>query len=296
MSKDSRVGLLLAGGILLLAAGAYSVWRIEPAGLSSPATADPPVIRFARDPEPAPGMVIHDLSGKITTMEDLKGKVVLVNFWATWCPPCRVEIPELIKLQEQHRERLQVIGISEDEDPEPVREFVKRVGINYPVVMATPELIAAYGGVAALPTTFVIDTEGRVVQKHLGLLSAETYDREIRALTGMPVDARVERFVDTGQIFGKNVANATELPSVDFTGLSPEQKRQALHRLNAEECTCGCKLTLARCRVDDTTCPVSKEIAARVVQEVRTGKPASPSLVATPTPAAPAPSGSPATQ
>jgi hypothetical protein len=113
-------------------------------------------------------------------------------------------------------------------------------------------------------------------------LSAEAYDREIRALTGLPVDARVEHFVDTGQIFRKNVANATELPDVDFTGLSPEQKKQALRRLNTEDCVCGCKLTLAQCRVDDTTCPVSKAIAATVVQEVRNGGPAQPSAVAAP--------------
>jgi thiol-disulfide isomerase/thioredoxin len=215
-------------------------------------------------------------------MEDLKGKVVLVNFWATWCPPCRVEIPELIKLQNEHRERLQVIGISRDEEPELVREFVQSAGINYPVIMATPELVDAYGGVPALPTTFVIDTEGRVVQRHLGLLSGETYDREIRALTGLPVEARIERFVDTGQVFRKNVANATELPDVDLSGLSDEQTKQTLRRLNSEECTCGCKLTLAQCRVEDTTCRVSKEIAAKVVQEVRSGTRASPVLSGNP--------------
>jgi cytochrome c biogenesis protein CcmG/thiol:disulfide interchange protein DsbE len=277
------MGFLLAAGILLMAGSTYLMWHTRSDAPPSQPPDGPPVIRFASNPEPAPGIVIHELSGKITTMDDLKGKVVLVNFWATWCPPCRVEIPEFIKLQEQHRDRLQIIGISEDEDPEQVREFVKQTGINYPVVMATPELIAAYGGVPALPTTFVVDTEGRVVQRHLGLLSSEAYDREIRALTGLPVEARVEYFVDTGQIFRKNVANATELPDVDFTGLSPEQKKQALRRLNSEDCVCGCKLTLAQCRVDDTTCPVSKAIAATVVKEVLAGAPAAqPSSVAAP--------------
>jgi len=283
MSRNLRMGFLLAAGILLMAGSTYLVWRTRPDAPPSQPPGGPPVIRFASNPEPAPGIVIHELSGKITTMDDLKGKVVLVNFWATWCPPCRVEIPEFIKLQEQHRDRLQIIGISEDDDPEHVREFVKEAGINYPVVMATPELIAAYGGVPALPTTFVVDTEGRVVQRHLGLWSSEAYDLEIRALTGLPVEARVEHFVDTGQIFRKNVANATELPDVDFTGLSPEQKKQALRRLNSEDCVCGCKLTLAQCRVDDTTCPVSKAIAATVVKEVlEGGAPAQPSSVAVP--------------
>jgi thiol-disulfide isomerase/thioredoxin len=277
------MGFLLAAGILLMAGSTYLVWRTRSGVPPSPAPDGPPVIRFASNPEPAPGIVIHELSGKITTMDDLRGKVVLVNFWATWCPPCRVEIPEFIQLQEQHRERLQIIGVSEDDDPELVREFVEQTGINYPVVMATPELIAAYGGVPALPTTFVVDTEGRVVQRHLGLLSSEAYDREIRALTGLPVEARVEHFVDTGQIFRKNVANATELPDVDFTGLSPEQKKQALRRLNSEDCVCGCQLTLAQCRVDDTTCPVSKAIAATVVKEVLEGvSSAQPTTVAAP--------------
>ena len=103
----------------------------------------------------------------------------------------------------------------------------------------------------------------------------DSYVREIRALLGQPVDARIETFVDTGQLFLKNAVNATELPGVDLSGLTPEQKKAALHRLNAESCTCGCALTLSQCRVNDTECPVSGDMAAKVVKEVvRGAKPA----------------------
>ena len=264
-----------------MAGSTFLVWRTGRNAQVTPASGQP-VVRFASNPEPAPRLVIHDLAGKVTTMDDLKGKVVLVNFWATWCPPCRAEIPALIKLQEQHRDQLQIIGISEDDEIEDVHEFVKKTGINYPIVMATPELIEAYGGVVALPTTFVVDPQGRIVQRHLGLLNAEYTEREILALHGLPTDARVEYFEDTGQIFGKNVEKATELPDVDFSGLTAEQKKAALRRLNSEECVCGCKLTLARCRLDDTTCPVSKAMAATVVKEVREGITSKPEPAAAP--------------
>src|SRR6266436_6487871 len=240
-----------------------------PAGESSS------VIRFVKDPEMAPPLPDRDISGAVVSRANWNGKVVLVNFWATWCPPCREEIPEMIALQSRYKDQLQIVAISEDDDPGVnVLKFAQQRGINYPIIMATPEVIAAYGGVPALPTTFVIDTQGRVVQKHAGLHPMETYIREIRALLGQPVDARIETYEDTGQLFLKNAANATELPGVNLDGLTPEQKKAALHRLNAESCTCGCALTLSQCRVNDTECPVSGDMAAKVVKEVvRGGKP-----------------------
>jgi thiol-disulfide isomerase/thioredoxin len=238
----------------------------------SPGTAEPAVIRFVKNPESAPSFQARDLSGNTVSSADWKGKVVLLNFWATWCPPCREEIPELISLQKQYKDRLQIIGVSEDDDPpQKVLQFVQRAGMNYPVVMATTELTDAYGGVPALPTSFVIDPQGRVVQRHTGEYPIETYDQEIRALLGMPFAGHIETFADTGQVFLKNAANATDLPDVDFSGLTPEQKKVALHRLNAEGCTCGCKLTLAECRINDTSCPISKALAAQVVKEVASG-------------------------
>ena len=182
-----------------------------------------------------------------------------------------------------------VIGASEDEDgPQKVQQFVQRFGMNYPVVMATKELIDNYGGVPALPTSFLIDPQGRVVQKHTGLYEYEVYEREVRALAGLPFGGRIETFADTDQIFLKNTANATELPDVDLSGLTAEQRKEALHRLNAESCTCGCKLTLAECRNNDSSCPVSKGAANDVVMRVRAGQPepAAPPSSATPQPGA----------
>ena len=248
--------------------------------------ADP--IRFVKDPEMAPAIEMKDISGNADSVANWKGKVVLVVFWATWCPPCREEVPEFIELQKKYKDHLQIVGISEDEDgPEKVLQFAQHAGINYPIVMATPVMIAKYGGVPALPTTFVIDTQGRVVQKHMGLASADAYDREIRALLGLPVDAPVETFVDTGQVFLKNAANATEIPGVKLDGLTPVQKKSALHRLNAESCTCGCMLTLSECRINDTTCPVSVDIAKQLVSDVVKGVPPKPGAPASAAPTTP---------
>jgi hypothetical protein len=122
-----------------------------------------------------------------------------------------------------------------------------------------------------------VNKEGRIVQKHEGLYPIEVYDSEIRALLGMPVQAKVETFEDTGQIFLKNAINAKELPGVDFAGLTESQKRAALKRLNSQMCTCGCKLTIAQCRISDSDCTTSKELAEKIVHEIRSGSnPAAP--------------------
>jgi thiol-disulfide isomerase/thioredoxin len=229
------------------------------------------VIRFAKDPSPTPPFFVSDLSGHTVSTAQLHGKVVIVNFWATWCPPCREEIPSLIALQNKYKDRLQVIGVSVDEDTPAafVKAFSDKEGINYPVVMGT-EIAKEYGGVPALPTSFVVNTEGRVVQKHVGLLEPVEIESEVRALLGLPVSARIETFADTGQIFLKNAERATDLPDVDMKGLTAEQKTAVLKRLNSESCTCGCNLTIAQCRINDSTCAISTKLAEEIVKEVKT--------------------------
>ena len=117
--------------------------------------------------------------------------MILVNFWATWCPPCREEIPALIALQKKYGDQLQIIGISQDSgSPDPVARFAEARGINYPVVMTTPEIEKLFPNVYALPTSFLIDRDGRIAQKHVGMLNPSLTEIETRSLAGLDVDAR----------------------------------------------------------------------------------------------------------
>src|ERR1700726_2994078 len=114
------------------------------------------VIRFVRNPDVAPEFQLDGVDGKPLSLASVRGKVVLLNFWATWCGPCRAEIPDLVTLQEKYRDRLQVIGISEDEaSPDIVKRFAADHHINYPVIMTTPEIGKLFPGIGALPTSFI---------------------------------------------------------------------------------------------------------------------------------------------
>jgi thiol-disulfide isomerase/thioredoxin len=230
------------------------------------------VIRFIRNPDPAPEFAVRGIDGSTVNLAGTRGKVVLLNFWATWCGPCRMEIPDLVELQKKYQDRLQVIGlVVDDEDGDTVRKFAKRYGINYPVAMATEDMRIEFGGVPALPTSFIIDVQGRVVQKHIGLRDPALYELEVRALLGLPINARVETFEDTGEVFLKHANRASELPGVDMTSLTPAQKTVALHRMNEETCTCGCQYTLAQCRIYDSACHVSRDRGVKIVAECANG-------------------------
>ena len=226
-----------------------------------------PTIRFVRNPDPAPDFKLTGLDGKPVTLADSHGKVILLNFWATWCGPCRAEIPDLVELQNKYKDRLQILGlVVDDDDQDAIKDFTEKFGINYPVAIATNDIRLQYGGIAALPTSFVLDAEGRIVQKHEGLRDPVLYETEIRALLGLPIgNVKVETFEDTGQIFLKHAERATELPGVDLSKLTPEQKISALHKFNAETCSCGCTFTLAQCRIYDRNCEISKAATAKII-------------------------------
>jgi len=107
-----------------------------------------------------------------------------------------------------------------------------------------------------------------VVQKHVGMLNAQMTDLETRALAGLPVNASIERVDQSQGLSLANGAQAIDIPGVDLASLSPAKRTEALTRLNSQSCTCGCDLTVARCRVDDPTCGVSLPVAREIVQRV----------------------------
>ncbi len=262
-------GLVLLG--VIVSAVAVSRYRAGDRGTApAPAGQEEHVtVALFRDPQPVPELTMVTIDGRSLSLADLRGKVTVINFWATWCPPCRAEIPDLVALQEAFPDHLQIIGVSEDQGGvEAVESFVQEHGINYPIVMATPELEAAFPGVAALPTSYVLDREARIVQRHIGILSRTTTEQETRVLAGLQSHADVV-YVDPAQPTGlANAAQATEVPGVDLDALSPEKRVETLLRLNEEACTCGCELTVAKCRIDDPTCGISLPIAQRIAAEI----------------------------
>ena len=142
-----------------------------------------PIVTLGQDSQRAQ-LRVKDINGRYIRLSDYRGKVVLVNFWATWCPPCRTEIPDLIKLQHDYRSRgLQVIGVTyPPQTLAEVRRFVRRAKVNYPVGLGTKETKSLFTSSETLPTTIVIGTDGRIQDIIEGILLPEEFEQKIKPL------------------------------------------------------------------------------------------------------------------
>jgi cytochrome c biogenesis protein CcmG, thiol:disulfide interchange protein DsbE len=131
----------------------------------------------------APDFSLPNLTGQRLSLSTYRGKVVLLDFWATWCDPCRDEIPHFVELQSKYHDRgLQIVGVSMDDGPEPVRDFYQRFKMNYPVVMGNAKIGELYGGVLGLPIAFLIGRDGRIYGKHIGATDITVFEEEIISL------------------------------------------------------------------------------------------------------------------
>jgi len=174
-----KQGKVLVGALLavLVVAGLYLVNRYWIA----PATQRAGKLTGIRPM--APPFSLTDLNGRKLELADHKGKVVLLDFWATWCGPCRIEIPGFVRLQERYRDQgLVVIGISLDDSPEPVREFYREFRMNYAVAMGNDRVTELYGGIIGLPTNFLIGRDGRIYSRHIGATDVSAFEEEIKEL------------------------------------------------------------------------------------------------------------------
>ena len=149
-------------------------------------------VKAEKERKPAPDFALKDATGKTVKLSDYRGKVVLLNFWATWCGPCKIEIPWFMDFEQTYKDKnFAVLGVSLDEDGwDAVKPYIQQKKINYRVVIGNDQVAQLYGEVDSLPTTFMIDREGRVAAVHVGLVSKSDYQHDIQDLLGAPQHER----------------------------------------------------------------------------------------------------------
>jgi cytochrome c biogenesis protein CcmG/thiol:disulfide interchange protein DsbE len=134
--------------------------------------------------KPAPAFTLQDLNGKNISLSDLRGKVVIIDFWATWCPPCVKEIPHFVELHEQYKDKgVEIVGISLDHaGVSVVKAFVQKFQIKYPIMMTDGKVDKAFGGIPSIPTTFLIDSAGNISKKYVGYNDKAVFEADIKKL------------------------------------------------------------------------------------------------------------------
>jgi thiol-disulfide isomerase/thioredoxin len=265
---------ILSGALVVIVVVAGLYW------LAIRSVAPARTVRAASITHPmAPGFSLTDINGARLTLSDYKGKVVLLDFWASWCGPCRIEIPWFVEMQEKYRDQgFAVLGVAMQDTPEAVNSFYQQFRLNYPVAMGDAKLAALYGGIYGLPTSFVIGRDGRIYSQHSGTTGATIFQSEIEQLLAEKSDTQEDaNFAPAGEPEEIEVGTPAEanpdVPGVDISALSPAELAEYKKQLEAGKCTCGgCKFSLLQCRRDDTSCPVSKKVARDMVKQIEDTK------------------------
>jgi len=181
-----KTTLIILGGAILVIAGLILIkLQVEPKKTVSPKGMPQEITTVNKTGfKIAPEFSLKDVNGAEKKLSDFKGKVLIIDFWATWCPPCRQEIPHFVSLYSQYKDQgLEIIGISLDQDSGRVLPgFIESNSINYTILAGNEEVTDLYGGIAAIPTTFIIDKDGNIRKKYVGYNEKEVFEKEIKEL------------------------------------------------------------------------------------------------------------------
>jgi len=181
MKRNAVVIVVVAVAVALMLFASVRMARKRPGGVN--------VVKLkpvGKNGSVAPDFELKSLDGKQIRLSDFRGKAVLLNFWATWCAPCKIEMPWFVDLQKQYASQgLQVIGVAMDDSGEDtIAKFAKEMAVNYPVLVGKEAVGDAYGGVEFLPTTFIIDRQGKVVERMFGLVGRSEFEDNIKKALG----------------------------------------------------------------------------------------------------------------
>lgn len=179
----------IISGVAVLGVGMLTVssmmGRSTPVALDAEKSADRGTPACKAESQANLEFTVKDMHGASVRLSDYKGKVLLVNFWATWCGPCKTELPDLIALYDEYKDKgLVVLGISADDDAETLKAFSSEWKINYPVIVGRDEqaLLDAYGPIFGYPISVIVGRDGAVCARHIGPSTKEVFEREIKAL------------------------------------------------------------------------------------------------------------------
>jgi cytochrome c biogenesis protein CcmG, thiol:disulfide interchange protein DsbE len=232
---------------------------------------------FASTHPKAPAFTLTDIFGHPLSLDQYRGKVVLLDFWATWCGPCQMEIPGLVRLENRYRgQGLQVLGVVMRDQAQNVPGFYKQFGMDYPVAMGSEKLADLYGGIFGLPTTFLIGRDGRIYSKVIGGVGEDYFEPGIRTLLAASPGQEARDFQpmegsETPDLETSGQVNSP-VPGIDVSKLTKAQLAEYEELLNSHQCACGCNMSVFECLKVDPDCSTSREQAKEMLKELKAGK------------------------